>query len=141
MPSTKLGLAVGSLLVCIFACGCREPVEPSFFNGTWSALYGGGMGNVHIDLARRQFLTSLGLPDSYGPPFEFDIELITPIEGGIRLTLRRVLPGAEEGDFASFDWEFRRIAEDKMRFTDDVGDSAVWRRVERENAQRSEKAK
>jgi len=39
------------------------------------------------------------------------------------------------------DWEFRRIAADKMRFTDDVGDSAVWRRGEREDARRSEKAK
>ena len=141
MPITKLGLAVGSLLVCIFACGCREPVEPAFFNGTWGPPRGvSGTGNVHIDLARRQFLTSLGA--SPPGPHELKIEQITPIDGGIRLTLRPMRSGDIDtpSDF-TVDWEFRRIAEDKMRFTDDVGDSAVWRRVERENAQRGEKAK
>jgi len=129
MANVKRYAVLGLLLVSPVVCGCGEPVEPSFFAGTWTPVYHGG-GDMRIDIAEREVVTWLGVER---PPCTLKIERITPIERGIRLTLRP-LPLVEDqpADF-TVDWEFSRIGPNKMRVTDGQGDSSVWARVEPSN--------
>lgn len=114
------------LLVSVFVCGCSEPVDPSFFTGTWTPVYHGG-GDVRIDIASYEVVTKLGREPA---PYRFRIEKIRSIHNGLCLTLRP-LPVADEDTGFTLDWEFTRVASDEIQLTDDAGGIGIFRRVRR----------
>ena len=119
---------VGTLLVSVFVCGCSEPVDPSFFTGTWTPVHHTGSGDVRIDIASYEVVTQLGREHA---PYRLRIEKIRSIHNGLCLTLRPLPPVADEDPGFTLDWEFTRVASDEIQLTDDAGGIGIFRRVRR----------